>query len=455
MPAYLPRMYGGYGGAGGMLPEMSFQPMQLGQVQQEADQYQAEKTLAPEELEYQQQALQQKTSQLPLQQQEAEESAQLKKAGFGNDMLAQVARDAQAADPSDAPMIWDKGMKRLSDQGIDAAGQYIGNYRQDLAQRVGDVYSGRAQAEHDQNQSQNFNATAAFAAIQKMPLADRQKALQNQNAAIEGFNNVHDEQSWKDELAKLSQVNPQIAQMFPPGADWRYQYGVAHKLLQSITPMRDMIAQSVISEATGAPAPEPLPFYGKGAAGLMGYSVTGYTADHRPIYTQKGNPENTYVGGVPGGYGAKPSAGMELYDQKKADGLSVGMSDADAIAFANGKKTPSDSELANMAAERANQELGDATLAMQQIADPTAYVNQREQYWYNLYKHPNAGGGAVPKASTTGARGGAPAGQWKTMSTSDQQASLANARAAIKRNPGSRQAVLQRLQAAGAPTQGL
>ena len=130
-------------------------------------------------------------------------------------------------------------------------------------------------------------------------------------------------------------------------------------------------------------------------------------------------------------------------------------SKADAIAFANGKKTPSDSELANMAATRANQELGDATLAMQQIADPTAYVNQREQYWYNLYKHPNAGGGAVPKASTTGARGGAPAGQWKTMSTSDQQASLANARAAIKRNPGSRQAVLQRLQAAGAPTQGL
>lgn len=452
---YLPRMgispYGGaYGGGmyGGSLPEMSFQPTGLTQ---------AEEGLTQTEAALQDQAM------LPARAEDEREQFELRRAGYGNSMLAQIAEEANRADPADAPGVWDRGMQRLADEGVDGAAQYIGNYRQDLAERVGDIASGRAQAQKNASlvDSGTFDTQAAYGAIAKLTPAQRAQTLGRYNAMIEGFNAVHDEASWNDELGKLRQMGIPVDQLFPKSADWRLNFGLAHNLLQSITPIRNIIADQVMSETLGGPAPMPLSPYGaRGAAEVY----IGTTADGRPIMQNKMSGQTT-VDGVPyeGPVGAKPSAGRALFDDKYQSALGLGWSENDALAFAGGKKAPSDAEIHNMAATRANQELGDVTMAGQTIADPTAYVNQREEYWYNLLKSGagGAGAGAPGRQPQRGGSAAAPQKQapanWSDMNQQDRDLTMSRARAYINKNKGSPQArayVVRTLRSVGAPTAG-
>ena len=424
---YLPRA--SYGS--GALPALAIQPVGFAQFEQQensAAEAQADRSLLPM-------------------------ATELKKAGMGNAMLAQVADEAQASDPDSAPSVWDKGMQRLSDQGFDVASQYVGHYRPDLAERVSDVYSGRAQATKSQNMAanSNFDEGGAYRAIQQMPPQARMQALQRQNAAIEAFNQVKDEASWNQEVGKLRDMGLPVDTIFQKGADWRYNYGIAHNLLQSLTPVRDLLARSVMSEATGAPAPAPITNYGRGGAG--GGQYVGTDENGRPLTFDKNSRTYFDADGQPyyGKINAKPSTAMTTFQAKLDIARQSGMGEADALQFANGKKQLSDAEMMNMALTRANQELGDITLAGNPPPDPDAWVRSRTTYNYNLMKGTTT---AAPAAGQTPQAPGA-GGQWARMSKGDQDASLANARAAIKRNPGSRQAVIRKLQAAGAPTQGL
>ena len=58
-------------------------------------------------------------------------------------LLADAARAAQAADQADAADVWDQKMQDAADKGVPNAKQYIGNYRQQLAESVVDTYGGQ------------------------------------------------------------------------------------------------------------------------------------------------------------------------------------------------------------------------------------------------------------------------------------------------------------------------
>lgn len=350
--------------------------------------YQAQQQLQPDAIAAKKAALQEE-SQLPaldLAQKKlaltaAQNRSTLDQADIGNALLAQVAKDASAADPQDAPAIWDAGMKKAADQGITTANQYIGHYRPDLAERVGDVYGGQGVGGKGSAGSplapSQADTVAINRAVAQIPPEQAAKALGNLNKAIGSFNNVKDQQSWDAEMQALKESGIDVSQ-FLPNMDWTpVNYATAFRMIQKLAPYRDALAQRQAITAMGGVAPATTPLY------APDMSISGYDKQGHPIYYDKHNPGVEVTGANV--VGPKPSAAAATFLLKQEAWLGVHPGDqAGALEFANGKRSMDPAQLQLQALNQANKELGEATLAGQQIDDPDAWVKARTQENFKL-----------------------------------------------------------------------
>lgn len=341
--------------------------------------------------------IEQQSKLIPLEIKEKQDASRLQEMQTANTTLAQVAKDAAAADPADAPRIWDEGMQAAAQRGVSAASQYIGHYRPDLAERVGDVYGGGAQGKGGSSSAatQSPQDQAAIErAVAGMPVAQVQTALGNLNRAITSFNNVKDQQSWEDELQALKEggIDPS---KFLPSLDWNpMNYATAARTIKSLVPYRDAMAGRAAILAAGGRAAEPTP--------LGTNTYIGTTPDKQLPVTLNTTTGKESVGDVP--VGPKPSAATSTFMFKQKMAIDAGMTQAEALNFANGVKSLPPERLQEMALSEANKELGDASLAGAVIPDPDAWVRDKAAENYKLLTSSAVaapGGGAGGGAGTT------------------------------------------------------
>lgn len=357
---------------------------------------------APLQLQQQQTAAQKATALAPLEIEDEKNQSRLKDIATANDTLAQVAKEAQAADPGDAADVWDRGMKAAADSGVGVASQYVGHYRPDLAERVGDIYGGQGA-----NGQSSSKASAPGAPgpdpqmldiqLAKMPPAKVVQGLANMNAAISGFNSVKDQQSWDEEIQRLRTNGAPIDQVLP-NTDWNpLNYATVARFVKSLTPIRDAMDRAVARQQVG--------LGGQSLTKPLGTSqYIGSTPDTQmPVYHNATTGEDT-VGNV--AVGPKPSAAISTFQYKLRAGQAAGMSDQDALSFANGTKALPPERLQAIALTEANKELGDATLAGAQISNPDAWVRDKAAQNYQLLSSkavqaPGGGGNSSPAADVS------------------------------------------------------
>lgn len=345
------------------------------------------------------QALQTTTALAPFAIKDAQRQSGLADTAANNATLAQVAKDAQAADPADAPDIWDRGMQAAAANGNQVASQYIGHYRPDLAERVGDIYGGQGGGAAARGGAgagpAPMDPQAIDRAIASMPPAQVTQALGNLNRAITSFNTVKDKESWDAEMQALkdSGIDPS---RFLTSTDWNpMNYAAAARTIKSLVPYRDAMAARAALVATGATPPAPAPL------GTSQYE--GIAPDtQRPIYHNATTGQDT-IG--PYVMGAKPTAAVSTFQFKLRTAAAAGMSDQDALAFANGTKSLPPERLRAIAMTEANKQLGDATLAGEQIPNPDAWVRQKSEENFRTLSasavQAPGGGGAGGGGSTT------------------------------------------------------
>lgn len=201
-----------------------------------------------------------KASQLnPLEIQSAKNKSALEAMSMANDTLGQVAKDAQAADPEQAPDVWDEGMRAAADKGVAQAKQYIGHYRSDLAEKVSAAYGAGEEGGSKRSgggAAPNAPDPAALdLQFAKLPPAQIQKVSSNLNRVIQSFNGVKDKQSWDNEIQSLREAGIPIDQILP-NADWNpLNYAAAKRLIDNQVPYRDAAERAMARQAAGVGAP--------------------------------------------------------------------------------------------------------------------------------------------------------------------------------------------------------
>lgn len=427
------------------LPALSIDPVGFGArnsllQSQAASAYQQQQTqsqLAPLEVE-RAQAL------TPLEIQAAKDKQRMEEMQTSNAVLAQVAKDAQAADPEDAPSIWDQGMKKAAANGITTAGQYVGHYRPDLAERVTDIYGGaggqgRGGAGGESAAGITTDVQAVDRAVASMPPAQLGISLKRADFLINSFNNVKDRQSWDNEIQLLKDNGIDVSHILP-NTEWNpLNYAAASRAIKNLTPYRDAMAKRSAILSTGAVPPAPAP---QGTSSFIGTDPQ----TQRPVYHNPVTGQDT-IGQNP--VGPKPSSAISTFQYKLATARNSGMTDEDAMQFANGKKTLPAERLRAIALEQANKELGDITLSGTMIPNPEDWVRRKAAENYAILSAPSPGASSRPAPAAASAPTSG-----RKLSQPEIQQSLSNAREALKRG-WPRAEVIQRLQAAGVPTQGL
>lgn len=455
------RYGGGYSGGYGMLPALSIKTPGLDTLSEGAEtldrlqQAQSNMQLAPLELAAKKQELQQQQSLLPLQGQEATGRLNLGIADNQNSQIANVARRAAAADPADAPGVWDSGMKSLAANGVDAATQYVGHYRPELGERVLDAFGGQSDSRSRAAAGQPAGPDPAILQqkLTQIPKPQLMSMVRNQNMVINAFNGIKTADDLTAAVQNLKQSGVDVTP-FMQGIDlndksplgFARNYATIHQAVQTLTPYRDA-AQTVLAvQGTGGVVVPPT---SKGS-----YMVAGYDAQGQPIMVNRNNPNAPPI--TIQGAGIKPSAGTQTFLAKQQGWLALHPDDQDgALQYANGQKKLQPSEVMNMALTRANQQMGDAVLAGEVIPDPDKWQRDKAKENYQLLTGSPSGSGTPGSAAKPSAPASPPGGRGPShLSPQDIQASIANARAAIGRG-ANRAVVLQRLQAAGVPIQGL
>lgn len=360
--------------------------------------------LAPDVLAAKKAQLQEQTTLAPLDTTSAQQRSQLETTDYGNKQLAQVAAATAAADPTDAPDIWDDGMKKAAANGVTTASQYIGHYRPDLAERVQDVYGGAGSGQRGAGGAGAAEASSGGAdpvqiqrAVASMPIGQAQTALRNLNRAITSFNGVKDQASWDAEMTNLQESGINV-DAFLPNTDWNpLNYAAASRVVKSLTPYRDAVAQRVAITDVGGAAP---------AAGQLyepDYALAGVNTTGKPVYFDKHSAAERVGEST---IGAKPSAATGTFMMKQNAWLSAHPGDQQgALEFANGKRSMDPSQMQVEALNQANKELGDAVLAGAQIDDPDKWVRQRtaqnfQQISSASFSAPGSNG--TPGATTSG-----------------------------------------------------
>lgn len=441
------------------LPALAVDPLSLGvnntaravQTMSGLQAYQQQQAVQPGEIAAANAVNQAKTTMAPLEAQNAQYESQLKRIGFQNEALANVARAAQAADPEDAAKVWDDGMKEAMANGVPQAEQYISHYRPDLAEKVGNAYSaagagGRGAAGGAEGPGPATDPAIARA-VAAMPAPQLQKGLGNINRVISGFNNVHDADSWNQELQALQDAGIDVKQ-FLPNLDWSpLNYAAASRMIQKLMPTRDAMAQRAALEATGAPVAEPAPLYEPKSTYIGTQPGTGL-----PVYHDATTGKDT-IGTSP--VQPKMSAGLLTFQGKVAAAKAAGMGDQEALDFANGKKDMSDAQMEEAAHAQASKDLADIALAGGQTpADPQAWIASRTSENLNALKAAQTANRGTPGGPHGGPQNNAMVtipgrGPMQVGSV------LAEARQAIQRKPSSRAAVINRLRSWGIAPAGL
>lgn len=389
----------------------------------------------------------------PLQVQGAQETAQANTTKFQQDQLGAVATRAQSFgdDVEASAKAWDEGMQALVDKGVPGASQYIGHYRPDLAQGLS-AAMGKPGAPGSNAPvgtgplPEGTDMPAIQRAVAQMPPEQVQKKLTNINRAIDGFNRIADAsvpgtaaQKWSAEIQALRDAGIP-PNMLPPEQYSMDAYRAAKRMLDSLVPSRNALSERANLLATGVTPPAPPPLYKPGEPKVLPFLAPG----SRPVAVsqnpQTGLPEFTQG---PGGMQFRPPAALQSFEGKVAFAKNtLGMSDQQAGDFAAGRRPISPQQIMQGAERQARQEYYDQFTMLSRPAPP-----EGAQAWIDNRAHEVAA-----QVSSAGNPQGAPQGK---LSPSDVQASIAAAKAAMAKRPDLKAQILQRLQAAGIPTQGL
>jgi hypothetical protein len=389
----------------------------------------------------------------PLQVQGAQETAQANTTNFQNQQIGAVAQRALAYgdDVEGAAKAWDEGMQGLVDKGITGAGQYIGHYRPDFATSLSTAMGkpgvpGSNAPVGAGPVPEGTDMAAINRAVSQMQPQQLQTSLGNINRAIDGFNKIADAsapgtaaQKWAAEVQALKAAGIP-ANMLPSEQYSIDAYKKVKQQLDALVPYRNALSERANLLATGVPQAAPPPLYKPGAPRVLPFLGQG----GRPIAVsqnpQTGAPEFTQ--GPPGAQ-FRPPAALQTVEGKYAFAKNtLGLNEQAAQDFAAGRRQLSPQQILQGAERQARQEHYDQFTALSRDEPP-----EGAQAWIDNRAH--------EIATQVQAAGNQPAAPQGKLSPSDVQASIANAKAAIAKRPDLKAQILQRLQAAGIPTQGL
>jgi hypothetical protein len=397
------RYGGGYGGS--MLPALDVQQYNVASPLEEAakiQQLQGENALQPARLQALNTENAQRQSELttynalqPGVIAQAKAQSQLQQANDFQTQVGQVAKQVQALDPDERADYWDAQLKKLAGNGNVIASQYIGHYRDDLAQSVSDTYGTGAQAEggrqppaaRSQISSVMNDPEALQRTIAQMTPPQRVQSLKIQNALITAFNGITNEQSFNAAIDDVRRSGFPVDRFISPSAPWQTNYAAIHNRIQSMVPERDALADYVARETSGAPI---------GAAAPLGQSmyIGSQPGTQFPVYHNPVTNQDT-TGTTP--VGPKPSAAISTFMFKQRAGLDAGMTPDQALEFANGKRDMSPAQMQEAASAQAGRDLADLSLAGAPPADPKAYlVQQTQAHMADLANASGTGGGGAP-----------------------------------------------------------
>lgn len=387
------------------LPALSIDPYGIGLKQQAM---QAEGNLASFKLDQAKKMapLDEESANLDLQAKRREGIVQTEQ--LNNDIIGQVVRDTQAADPDQAQQVWDDGMRKAQEKGASAAGQYVGRYRPDLAERLSDYYGaartggagGQRQSAVDAKADEIKNQ-AIQRQVAQMPSDQVVMSLQKANKVIDSFNKVKDQQTWNDELEYLKSQGMDVDKILPSTDYSALNYAmVKQRIKESLMPYRDALADRAMVEGIGAKAPAP-PQLGKST--FVGTRPDGTPDAGRPVYHNPDDNTDTV-----GQYEIEPKGGRGTSDRQSDFQFRVaafkrnGMSDTEAIQAAKTSSRVPPERLRAIATQEANKALADLSLANETIKDPQAWLRAKTD---EIYAQLSAAS-EQPMPAPGGARGG-------------------------------------------------
>lgn len=208
--------------------------------------------------------LQNQSALAPLALKQAQQDSELKSIDYGNQMIAKVAQQAQAADPVNAAASWDAGMKKLADEGVVGASQHIGHYRSDLADKVAASYGGTGEAAGAPPASGPDPQTMDMT-FSKLPPQQAAQSLANMNRGIVSFNTLAANpnltaQDLQDEVETLVKDGIPVQQALPgldftrhEPAAFALNFAAVSGLINKLTPMRDSLQRVTTRQALGIP----------------------------------------------------------------------------------------------------------------------------------------------------------------------------------------------------------
>lgn len=231
----------------------------------------------------------------PLSVQEGTQQNSLSQIDFSGKAIADLVKRVSTLDPDQRAAAWDAGFKQLAEEGVGTASQYIGHYRQDLADRLGSAYGGQTP-----NAPSGFDPEATARAISQMPPQDRSKGLKNFTLAVTGYDKVRDEDSWNQEIATLRQAGLPVDDVLTPGANWQMNYMSVRPLIDRFRATIPIMQSAVAGDTMGLPVAASAAPVKLSAGESLVDSVTG-----RPIVTAPGQNPYEFVGtdrtmGAPG-----------------------------------------------------------------------------------------------------------------------------------------------------------
>jgi len=391
----------------------------------------------------------------PLTVQGATESAQANTTTFQNQQIGEVAQRARAYgdDVEGAAKAWDDGMQALVDKGIAGAGQYIGHYRPDFAQSLATAMGkpgvpGSNAPVGTGAVPEGTDTSAIQRSVATMPAPQVQTSLANINRAIDSFNKIADAsvpgtaaEKWAAEIQALKAAG------FPPQQLPPEQYSIdAYKRvkqqLDKLVPYRNALSERANLLATGIPQAAPPPLYKPGEPKVLPVLGPG----GRPIAVSQ-DPNSglpVFTQGPPGAQYRPPAALQTVEGKYNFAKNTLGLNDQAAQDFASGRRAISPQQIMQGAERQARQEYYDQFTSLARPDPPEgaqAWIDNRAK---EVARQVSAAGGPQPAAA-----GG------DKLSPADVQASIAAAKAAMAKRPDLKAQILQRLQAAGIPTQGL
>jgi len=370
----------------GAFPELSF----VGAFDPIANQsalakFQAQQQLMPGEIAATQAENQLRVTEAPLKAEALTRQNALENVQYGESMIGAIAKRVAAMDPDQAPQAWDDGMRDLAAKGVAGASQYIGHYRPDLAERVGDIYG----TVKPPAAPAGFDPEQAARSVASMTPDQRKSSLKNLTAAVSGYDRVRDEDTWQAEIDQLRQAGMPVDNVLTPGANWQMNYMAVRPLIDRFRASIPMLQAGVSTDTMGAPAAPPKPMYEPQSTYIGVDRDTG-----KPVYHDVHGGGDT-TGNIP--IAPKPSSAMSTFMLKQQAWLGVHPEDdAGALEFANGKRNLSPAQMQDMALNQANRELGNLTLNGTAPANPDQWVRMKAAENYQMI----AGAAVLPTPPT-------------------------------------------------------